>query len=52
MTASAHSQIRFDPYVVDLVADRYRDWEIDLANAELSPTSTVRGWESMPALVS
>lgn len=30
---------------------RFPDWEVDLGNATLSPTSTVRGWESMPALV-
>jgi cytochrome P450 len=34
------------------ILKRFPEWEIDLANAELSPTSTVRGWESMPALVS
>lgn len=34
------------------ILKRFPDWEIDLANAKLSPTSTVRGWESMPALVS
>ena len=28
---------------------RFPEWEVDLANARLSPTSTVRGWESMPA---
>ncbi len=30
---------------------RFPEWEVDLANARLSPTSTVRGWESMPAHV-
>ncbi|OBH93585.1 cytochrome P450 [Mycobacterium scrofulaceum] len=30
---------------------RFPEWEVDLANATLSPTSTVRGWECMPALV-
>ena len=34
------------------ILKRFPEWEIDLANAKLSPTSTVRGWESMPALVS
>ena len=34
------------------VLERFPDWEVDLTNAELSPTSTVRGWESMPAVVS
>ncbi|OHV06373.1 cytochrome P450 [Mycobacterium talmoniae] len=33
------------------ILKRFPDWEVDLANATLSPTSTVRGWESMPAAV-
>ncbi|MFE3543147.1 cytochrome P450 [Nocardia sp. NPDC059177] len=28
---------------------RFPEWEVDLSAARLSPTSTVRGWESMPA---
>jgi cytochrome P450 len=31
------------------ILKRFPDWEVDLAHARLSPTSTVRGWESMPA---
>jgi cytochrome P450 len=31
------------------ILKRFPDWEIDMANATLSPTSTVRGWDSMPA---
>jgi cytochrome P450 len=34
------------------ILKRFPEWDVDLANARLSPTSTVRGWESMPALVS
>ncbi|OBF87442.1 cytochrome [Mycobacterium sp. 852002-51163_SCH5372311] len=30
---------------------RFPEWEVDLSRATLSPTSTVRGWETMPALV-
>ncbi|WKG01861.1 cytochrome P450 [Mycolicibacterium sp. HK-90] len=30
---------------------RFPEWDVDLDNAELSPTSTVRGWDSMPAFV-
>ena len=30
---------------------RFPEWDIDLEHARLSPTSTVRGWETMPALV-
>lgn len=33
---------------LDEVLKRFPDWEPDLANAELSCTSTVRGWETMP----
>ena len=27
---------------------RFPEWDVDLANAKLSPTSTVRGWETLP----
>jgi cytochrome P450 len=30
---------------------RFPDWEIDLPNAKMSSTSTVRGWETMPAII-
>lgn len=30
---------------------RFPEWEVDLPNAKLSPTSTVRGWDSMPASI-
>ncbi len=33
------------------VLTRFPAWEVDLDNARLSPTSTVRGWESLPAFV-
>jgi cytochrome P450 len=29
---------------------RFPEWEVDLGNATLSPTSTVRGWETLPAV--
>jgi cytochrome P450 len=34
---------------LDEVLSRFPKWEIDLDNARLSPTSTVRGWETLPA---
>lgn len=34
------------------ILKRFPEWEVDLDSAVLSPTSTVRGWESMPASVS
>jgi cytochrome P450 len=33
------------------ILKRFPEWEIDLDNAQLSPTSTVRGWDAMPALI-
>ncbi|EUA07648.1 cytochrome P450 family protein [Mycobacterium kansasii 732] len=34
------------------ILTRFPEWDVDLANAKLSPTSTVRGWETMPAVIS
>jgi cytochrome P450 len=34
------------------VLKRFPEWELDLANARLSPTSTVRGWETLPTFTS
>ncbi len=36
---------------LDEVLDRFPDWEADLEGARRSPTSTVRGWDSMPVIV-
>ncbi len=33
------------------VLKRFPEWDIDLDRATLSPTSTVRGWETMPAYI-
>jgi cytochrome P450 len=33
------------------VLKRFPEWQIDLANARRSRTSTVRGWDSMPATI-
>ena len=30
---------------------RFPEWDVDVSSARLSPTSTVRGWETLPALV-
>ena len=30
---------------------RFPDWEVDLSEARLAPTSTVRGWETLPASI-
>jgi len=33
------------------ILKRFPEWDIDMANALLSPTSTVRGWDTMPAIL-
>jgi len=33
------------------ILKRFPEWDVDMANASLSPTSTVRGWDSMPAVL-
>jgi cytochrome P450 len=37
--------------VLDELLDRFPEWDVDLASARLSPTSTVRGWESLPVVL-
>jgi cytochrome P450 len=32
------------------VLTRFPEWDVDMDNARLSPTSTVRGWETLPVL--
>lgn len=34
---------------LDEVLKRWPDWTVDMKNAELSSTSTVRGWDTLPA---
>ncbi len=36
---------------LDEVLDRFPDWEIDTAAATRAPTTTVRGWDTMPAAI-
>jgi len=36
---------------LDEVLKRFPEWDLDLDNAHLSPTSTVRGWEALPVTV-
>jgi cytochrome P450 len=33
------------------VLDRFPDWEIDTSGARRAPTTTVRGWDTMPAVI-
>jgi cytochrome P450 len=37
---------------LDEVLQRFTDWDVDYDNAKLSPTSTVRGWETLPVFTS
>lgn len=37
--------------VLDELLTRFPEWEVDLDRAKLSPTSTVRGWETLPVVV-
>ena len=36
---------------LDEVLNRLPEWEIDLTARAARPTSTVRGWDSMPAVI-
>jgi cytochrome P450 len=36
---------------LDEVLNRFPTWEVDLDRAKLAPTSTVRGWESLPVVL-
>jgi cytochrome P450 len=36
---------------LDEVLRRFPEWEVDRDNARLSPTSTVRGWETLPVVL-
>ena len=36
---------------LDEVLKRFPEWNVDLDNAQLSPTSTVRGWETLPVVI-
>ena len=37
--------------VLDELLNRFPEWDVDLSEATLSPTSTVRGWETLPVVV-
>ncbi len=37
--------------VLDELLDRFPEWDVDLSGAALSPTSTVRGWETLPVVL-
>ena len=35
---------------LDEILSRFPEWDVDLSDAKLAPTSTVRGWERLPFL--
>ena len=37
--------------VLDEMLQRFPEWDVDLSAAHLSPTSTVRGWETLPVVI-
>lgn len=37
---------------LDELLKRFPSWEVDMANAVQARTSTVRGWESLPVIIS
>ena len=36
---------------LDEMLARFPEWDVDLADAQLAPTSTVRGWERLPLVI-
>jgi cytochrome P450 len=36
---------------LDELLNRFPEWDVDLAGATLAPTSTVRGWETLPLVI-
>jgi cytochrome P450 len=37
--------------MLDEVRHRFPEWDVDKDNAGLAPTSTVRGWETLPVVI-
>jgi cytochrome P450 len=37
---------------LDELLNRFPEWDVDISRAHLAPTSTVRGWETLPVIVS
>ena len=36
---------------LDELLTRFPEWDVDLSNARIAPTSTVRGWETLPIVL-
>jgi cytochrome P450 len=37
---------------LDELLNRFPEWDVDLEDSALAPTSTVRGWERLPLVIS
>ena len=37
---------------LDELLNRFPEWDVDMSGAALAPTSTVRGWERLPIILS
>ena len=54
MGVKTASEVFYDPYDVeplDEVLNRFPEWNIDMSGADMTTTSTVRGWETSPAVL-
>ena len=51
VTAPAISARLEGRIALEEISQRFPEWPSALTNAKLSPTSTVRGWETMPAVL-
>ena len=36
---------------LDELLTRFPEWDVDMNGAKIAPTSTVRGWETVPIVV-
>ena len=36
---------------LDEILNRFPEWDVDMADAALAPTSTVRGWDRLPVVI-
>jgi len=36
---------------LDELLNRFPEWEVDMSGAKIAPTSTVRGWETLPIVI-
>lgn len=46
-----HGQQVPEGNALEEILKRFPEWEVDTEAAKLSPTSTVRGWETLPVVI-